>query len=103
MFPISLRFMKLNNAQKAAIRILRRAVVRRMRQLRLLQKYVADEQLKIQEVHERLALFKKIAQSLHGVAVESNRNVKYSAKGRGNRKYLEPSIRSCLPIRAAFQ
>jgi len=71
MFPLCLQFRNLNNAQKAAIRISRKAIVTRTRQLKLLEKYVADVRLKCQGLHEQLAVFKQIARSLHNVIVET--------------------------------
>jgi hypothetical protein len=71
MFPLSLCFAKLNTAQKAMIRISRKAVVKRMKQLKLTQEYVKDIRLKTQELHVQFATFKQIAQSLHKIVVET--------------------------------
>jgi len=95
-FPLSLRFIKLNNAQKAAIRVARKASVKRLRQLELLQEYVADTRLKIQDVVEQQsALFKQIA-SLHRVVVETETEASLRRERQvlGKRKRQQELVRA---------
>jgi len=79
LFPLCLKFAVLNNAQKAALRIRRKAVVKRMRQLKLLRE-IHDGITQMNDTLARSqALFCDISMSIHSISVAAPVDESHSA------------------------
>jgi len=86
LFPLCLKFTTLNNAQKARLRIKRRAAVKRIRQLKLLREINDSIAQMDDKLAQSQALFCNILTSIYSISVSMPVDRSHSANRKRKRQ-----------------